>query len=216
MKTEPTHRKTSLNKGIILAVVLLGGAIWLWEDGIKDRVIPKRWGVVEDGIIYRSGQLSSSLVKRVLAEHDIEVIVDLTGIEPGNKDQEAERRAAEELGIEVKRYPLKGDGTGDINHYIDAISAVVDAKQQGRPVLVHCAAGAQRTGGTIAFYRLLVEGKSPSFVVKEMARYDWSPRKDTILLDYLDEHMAEMAEALKARGIIAEIPDPLPVVRSTK
>ena len=215
MKTEQTHRKALPKKGIILAVVLVGGAIWLWKDVIEDRVIPKRWGVVEDGIIYRSGQLSSSLVKRVLAEHGIEVIVDLTGVEAGNKDQAAERQAAEELGIEVKRFPLHGDGTGDIAHYIDALSAVVEARDNGTPVLIHCAAGAQRTGGAVAFYRLLIERKSPSVVLKEMARYDWNPRKDTILLDYLDEHMAEMAAALKERGIIDEIPDPLPVMRPT-
>ena len=41
-----------------LAVAIIGGSIWVWEDVLEDRLIPKRWGVVEAGAIYRSGQLS--------------------------------------------------------------------------------------------------------------------------------------------------------------
>ncbi len=210
MKFKQAHLKISPRTGIILTAIVLIGAVWAWKEVIEDRVFPKRWGIVEEGVICRSGQLSASLVKRVLKAHGIEVIVDLTGPVPGDRDQEAERRAAEELGIEVKRFPLSGDGTGDITRYAGAVEAVVEAKRQGKPVLVHCAAGAQRTGGTIAFYRLLVEGRSPSFVVKEMARYDWDPKSDTILLDYVNEHIGELAAMLKDRGVIEEIPDPLP------
>lgn len=197
-------------KGLILAAVVLAGAIWAWEEVVEDRVIPKRWGVVEEGLIYRSGQLSAALVKRVLAEHGIEVIVDLTAEVPDDRDQQAERRAADELGIEVKRFPLRGDGTGDITQYAGAVAAMVQARREGRPVLVHCAAGTQRTGAATAFYRLLVQGKGPSFVVDEMIRYDWDPKRDTILLDYINEHISELAAMLKDKGVIEEIREPPP------
>lgn len=210
VESKQAHSKTALKKAIILAAIVLVGAVWTWEDVVKDRVIPKRWGVVEDGLICRSGQLSASLVKRVLKQHGIRVIVDLTSEVPGDKDQQAERQAADELGIEIKRFPLGGDGTGDIEQYAGAVTAVVEARRMGKPVLVHCAAGAQRTGGTIAFYRLLVEKKPPALVVKEMARYGWDPKHDTVLLDYINEHMGELAGLLKDKGIIDEIPNPLP------
>lgn len=212
VESKKAHSNRGLTKGILLAVVVLAGMIWVWEDVVEDRVFPKRWGVVEDGLICRSGQLSATLVKRVLKQHGIKVIVDLTSEEPGDRDQKAERQAAEELGIEVKRFPLRGDGTGDIARYAGAVAAVVEAKRAGKPVLVHCAAGAQRTGGTIAFYRLLVEKKSPSFVVKEMARYDWDPKSDTVLLDYINAHISELAGLLKDMGIIEEVPEPLPTL----
>jgi protein tyrosine/serine phosphatase len=203
-------------KRIILYVLILAGVIWTWEEVVKDRVIPKRWGVVEKGLIYRSGQLSSSLVQRMLERHGIKVIVDLTGTEPDDKDQRAETKAAAELGIEHLRFPLRGDGTGDIAQYAGAIAAVVDARRSGKPVLVHCAAGAQRTGGTIAFYRLLVEEKPPSVVVREMARYGWDPKRNKILLDYIDEHMGELAVMLQERGVIEEVPEPLPLLRTAE
>ena len=125
------HRRRAWRRtGILLTAIVLVVGVWTWEEVVKDRVIPKRWGVVEDGIICRSGQLSASLVKRTLAQHGIEVIVDLTGEVPGDRDQRAERKAAQELGIEVKRFPLSGDGTGDLARYAGAVEAVVRAVEE--------------------------------------------------------------------------------------
>ncbi len=216
MNTNQANPHARSKKRIILYVIILAGVIWTWEDVVKDRVIPKRWGVVEKGLIYRSGQLSSSLVKRVLERYQIKVIVDLTGTMPDDKDQGAEREAAAELGVEHMRFPLGGEGTGDIANYAGAVAAIVDARRMGKPVLVHCAAGAQRTGGAIAFYRLLVEKKPPSFVVREMARYGWDPKRNKVLLDYIDEHVGELAVMLQEKGAIEEIPEPLPLLRTSK
>jgi hypothetical protein len=63
-------------------VALFGGGAWLWQGLVKDWVIPKRFGVVCDGEVYRSGRLSALLVKKTLAKHHIAVIVDLTGDSP--------------------------------------------------------------------------------------------------------------------------------------
>ena len=195
---------------IALGILLVAGGIWTWDQVIKDRVIPKRFGVVQDGMIYRSGQLSSALVKRTLQRHGIRRIVDLTSVDPTDLDERAEKRAAAELGVEISVFTLKGDGTGDIHNYARAIEAIFRAQQAGQPVLVHCAAGAQRTGGVIAAWRLLVEGKAPSFVLKELRRYGWHPKSDAVLLEYLNSHMAELAQLLHESGVIDRIPAPLP------
>jgi hypothetical protein len=172
---------------VVLAACLLGGAGWFWEDVAKDRLIPKRWATVEEGRIYRSGQLSGALVRKMLVRH------------------------GEELGIELLRLPLSGDGTGDVHRYAEAVAAIVEAKRQARPVLVHCAAGAQRTGGVIACYRLLVEGRPPAYVLKEMGRCGWKP-KDTALPAYLNQNLGTIAALLCDKGIIEAVPDPLPVL----
>jgi protein-tyrosine phosphatase len=117
---------------------------------VKDRVIPRSWAAVEEGRVYRSGQLSAALVEDILARHQIKVIVALTEEMPRDKDQQAERKAAEELGIELLRFPLNDDGTGDVRQYIEAVTAIVEAKRQTKPVLVRGAAGVRRTGGVIA------------------------------------------------------------------
>jgi tyrosine-protein phosphatase SIW14 len=206
---KPKAGRRRLPVAVTVAIVV-AIAIAVWQGAIKDRVVPKRFGVVEQGRIYRSGQLSASLVKRVLARHNIRVIVDLTTNDPNNPDQRAEIRAASELGIEIIKLPLGGNGTGDVNNYARAITTISQAERKAIPVLVHCAAGAQRTGGVIAAYRLLVQKKDPGFVIGELKRYGWSPKGNPALLPFLNSNMAELAIMLKQAGVINEIPAPLP------
>jgi predicted protein tyrosine phosphatase len=196
---------------ICLAILLMGGGIWVWESKIKDLVIPKRFGAVQEGQLYRSGLLSSALVKNILLKYKIKVIINLAADSPDGRDQKAEKQTAAELGIERLTFPLNGDGTGDVNNYARAIAAIVRAKQEHKPVLVHCNAGLQRTGGVIAAYQLLAEQKDQSFVYREFTHYDTDPWNDTALFKYVNSHMEELAMLLKKMGVISEIPSPLPV-----
>jgi protein tyrosine/serine phosphatase len=206
VKSAQTRKKLV---GLVAILLVISGSI-LGAKAIKNHIIPKHFGVVKEGCVYRSGQLSGTLVKRVLARYKIKVIVDLTFANPKDADQQAESKAAEELGIELVRLPLGGDGTGDINRYAYAITEIVDGQRKGKPVLVHCAAGAQRTGGVIAAYRLLVEKKDPAFVLEELERYGWKPEHDKRLLIYLNGNMGELASLLKKMNVIDDVPDPLP------
>ncbi len=199
---------------VVAAVCLLGGAAWLWDGVLKDRLIPKRWDVVEGHLIYRSGQLAAALVKKTLASHGITVIVVLTAHDPQDKDQQAEERAAAELSIDLQRFPLSGDGTGDLNQYAGALAVIVQAERQGKPVLIHCAAGVQRTGGAIALYRLLADRKSPAEVVQELCRHGWSPRRNPKLLPYLNDHLGRIATILHEKSLLDAVPDPLPVLQT--
>lgn len=190
-------------------VALAGGGVWLWEEVLEDRLIPKRWGVVEAGEIYRSGQLHPALVETTLRNHEIKVIVDLNQHEVDNEAQRAEERAAQSLGIERILFPLSGDGTGDIEQYAQAIRRMHDAQQDDQPVLVHCAAGAYRTGGVVAMYRVLVEGWTPERARTEMISYRWD-EDDLTLPRYLNENMATLASRLVELGVLDRVPDPLP------
>lgn len=210
----PRPARNAVYRAVAVLIAVIAAGIWLWEEKLEEHIVPKRWGTVEEGKIYRSGQLSATLVRKMLKKHNIAVIVALTSEIPGDKYQEAEKRAAAELGIELLRYPLRGDGTGDINNYARAIAAIVDARKRGKAVLVHCAAGAQRTGGVIACYRMLVEKRTPSFAYNELLRYDWHDKPDQVLLRYINGNMGELAARLKQMGVIEQIPDPLPVIRS--
>ena len=179
---------------------------------LRDRFIPKRWGVVEEGKIYRSGQLSRHLVRQVLETNQIQTVVDLTWDDPNEANHVAELATIADLGIERKLCPLQSDGTGDVHIYAQAVAEVARAARAGKPVLVHCAAGTQRTGGVVAFYRLLVEEKSAAFTFAEMRKYNYDPRRSPKLLQYVNEHIAEVAEDLVREGIIDHIPDPPPLL----
>lgn len=171
---------------------------------------PKRFGVVVPGQLFRSGQLSRFLVESTLREHKIRTIVDLSGLTDSNLDQKTERETANRLGIEKRGFVLRGDGTGDIEQYAAAIETLKRSLDAGKPVLVHCAAGSQRTGAAIAAYGLLFEKKSRADVLRELKTYDWSPSKDQILLHYLDSHWEELIASLVRRGVLASSPVEVP------
>lgn len=196
----------------LVALVLIAGAWGGWEMVLKDRLATKRWGVVEQGCIYRCGRLPLDRVRAILINHNIRVLVDLTENNPTNRFQIRERAAALKTGIEYHNFPLIGDGTGDLANYADAIAIICRSRAEGKPVLVHCAAGAQRTGGVVAAYRILVEGRAPEMVRAELRQYGWKPGKDQVLIDYLNRNMAALAEQLNRRKVIPAIPMPIPVL----
>jgi protein tyrosine/serine phosphatase len=198
---------------IIAAVLLcLIGGFGLWEGLLKDDFVPKRFGIVEDGKIYRSGQLSRWLIERTLLKYNIKVIVNLAGDSNETADKDEEQEITKKLGVEKYNFALSGNGTGDVNNYAKAIAAICQAKEKGKPVLVHCAAGTQRSGGVIAAYRLLIEKKDVPYVVNEMMSYDWNPEKNPNLLFYLNSNMEKLAFLLNQMGVIDKIPNPVPQI----
>lgn len=196
---------------LCFAVLLVGGGIWGWQYITKDS-IPKRFGVVQKGQLYRSGLISSALLKKFLTKYQIKVIIDLAANSSNNPDRKAEEQAVSELGIERLTFRLKGNGTGDVNDYAGAVAAIARAKKEHKPVLVHCNAGLQRTGGVIAVYQLLVERKNPFLVYCGFVRYDRNPWNDTTLFNYVNTHMGKLAVLLKKMRVINEVPDPLPTL----
>lgn len=203
-------RRTSITIVVALIAATFVAINHRQVTALRDRFIPKRWGVVEPGKIYRSGQLSRHLVKETLEKHHIRRVVDLTFDNPDDENHSAELAAIAELGIERKLCPLDSDGTGDVHIYAQAVAAVSEAERQGKPVLVHCYAGAQRTGGVVALYRLLVERKPPAEVLHEMQQYQYDPVRSPKLLNYLNEHIGDVAADLVRAGVISTVPEPLP------
>jgi protein tyrosine/serine phosphatase len=202
--------------GVILVALLViaVAAPIAWNNGLRDQFIPRNFGVVEPGRLYRSGQISARLIEPTLERNGIKSIVALAdaGMNPG--DLLAEQQAAAKLGIERDVFPLSGDGTGRLEEYAQAVAAIDRSIQQGKPVLVHCVAGAQRTGGVIAAYRLLVEKLPADEAFAEMRRFGHDPHDNPHLLEYLNNHMGELARRLVELGVIDQVPDPIPVVRA--
>ena len=165
-----------------IAALLIAAPI-VWNNGLRDRFVPRNFGVVEPGRLYRSGQISARLIKPTLVDNHIQVIVALAAAGMKPQDLAAEQNAAAELNIDRQLYPLSGDGTGNVDTYAAAVAAVDRAVRAGKPALVHCVAGAQRTGGVIAVYRLLVEHRSPAEAYAEMRRFGHDPRDNPHLVE---------------------------------
>jgi protein tyrosine phosphatase (PTP) superfamily phosphohydrolase (DUF442 family) len=199
--------------GLGLMIALVAGGILMWTHVVRDYLVVKKWGVVVPGVAYRSGQISQHLIHRTLKDHAIHHVICMTSPDCRDDDQQAELQAVRELQADHIFLPLNGRGVGNVDHFTDAVTLYSKAIQRGEPVLVHCHAGAQRTGGIVAAYRLLIEKRSPEFVIQELQSYGWNRRRDQILLDFVNENLGHAAQALVAAGCLERVPDDLPVLR---
>jgi hypothetical protein len=201
-------------RSVLLVVIsLLPTAVGLsWWSQNKYDYIPKRWGVVVPGKIYRSGQLTAPMLEKIASEQRIAAIVDLQLNDLQDELLQGEVQFAARHNIRHFRFGLGGDGTGDRDRYVNAVDVVIKSARTNQPVLVHCGAGTQRTGGIIACYRLLEEGADPQEVVAELKQYDWNPDQDRELVDYLNANLPYIADQLVARGTLAERPAAIPLL----
>ncbi|HAH47499.1 MAG TPA: hypothetical protein DCM07_22080 [Planctomycetaceae bacterium] len=213
--TEPAVQQPLSRKLLKLALILcacIATGVLIWEELLEDRVVAKRFGVVEPGKIYRSGQISSYLIEPVLSENKIEKVIALNGSDLQKPYLKTEVETAKKLHIDHQVLYLIGDGTGDVEDYAEAVAEIMRCEKAGKPVLVHCAAGAQRTGGVIAAYRMLVQKKTPEEAYQELLQYDWNPHKDQALIDYLNQNLTRLSSLLEEKIEWYEPPATIPVI----
>lgn len=208
-----TSRAFSRKRLLIVGVVLIlvaGGVIW--DEFFKYQFFAKRFGTVVEGEIFRSGQISRAMFEPTMKEHGIQVVIDLNGYDYTDPEQVNEVETSERLGIEHFRYRLDGDGRGDIMQYAATIEKLVECQAENKPVLVHCAAGAHRTGGVVACYRMLLQDVPAEAAYAEMCEYGMRGGIEGRLPTYIDENMEQLARELVRRGVLSEMPRELPQI----
>ena len=148
---------------LVLASAALGG--WLIVLDRQNRLHWDHWDVVKPGILYRSGQLTSTQRAEAVRRYGIRTVVNFQL--PG-KEMETERALARTLGVDFVNLPMPGDGFGEEYQFRKVLEIVDDLSR--RPVLVHCARGTCRTGSAVALYRFERDGWTLGDVAAELRR----------------------------------------------
>jgi protein tyrosine/serine phosphatase len=176
----------------ILAALALGAGVYA---AVRPEFVPRRFGVVEEGKIYRSGRLSPAAVARLHEEKGIRTIIDFGAWEPESVEERREQRTAEALGITRHVFRLEGDSRGDPNAYVKALRIMNDPKAQ--PVLVHCSAGSERTGCVVMLQRHFHENYTPEQAYAEAQNYDHRPHKNPYLIETFMDWKGPIRESLR-------------------
>jgi len=151
---------------------------------------PKRFAAVVPGRLYRSGAVTPEQLKRLTRELHLRTVVSL--LNPAAEVTRAERRAAERLGLRWINIPLPGNGASTAAQRERIKAALFDP--DNAPLLVHCAAGTNRTGLAVALYRLHRQGWTLEQVLEEMKRFGFEDEPH-----HQDLRDALAAEAERAR-----------------
>jgi tyrosine-protein phosphatase SIW14 len=133
----------------------------------------RNFRTVQDGVLYRSGQMPVASLDRVVREYGIRSVVAIR--EPGSKGDAvdlAEEAYCHSTGVVHRRIlPAEWsspDGTVPAADGVEQFLAWMRADDVPKPVLVHCFAGLHRTGAVVAAYRMRVNGWTPDEAIAEM------------------------------------------------
>lgn len=212
----PVTMNKHVRRGLILTlfIAVIAAAITFYIDGVRPNLSPKRLGTVDDGKVYRSGQLTPAAYHEVHERYGIRTIIDLGSyVHNDPVGERRNQRTAEALGAKRFVLPLFGDSTGNPNYYIQALRLAIDPANQ--PVLIHCGAGTERTGLLCILYKNMQKGVSFEDGLAEAIRYGHNPTKTPELKQMLAKYGEAIIDHVRRGGQIdtpgiPALADPLP------
>lgn len=150
-----------------LVLLLIGGSVGGFYgidfllNAYRFGRVPRNFSVVKANVLYRSGQMRPEHFRQMLMQHGIKTV-----FATNMQENEFEANICRQLGVRFVQYDMPGSGIGEAELFHEYLDILGDPS--ARPVLIHCAAGAYRTGVGVALYRLLYEGWSLDDAVEEM------------------------------------------------
>jgi protein tyrosine/serine phosphatase len=188
-------------RGRLRRLVLLGlvlAAVGLAVKYGRHHIIARRFVEVVPGHLYRSGYLEQGPLRRVIDEHGIRTILALLNDEPDNPEQQREMAVAAEKKVQVLRIGMRGDGLADFDQLDQAADVLAD--ESTHPLLVHCAAGVNRTGAVYAAWRMKHCGWSPERALAEAEQCGWLPRDNPELREHLMSYYRSRVTTQPSQG----------------
>jgi protein tyrosine/serine phosphatase len=147
----------------IVAVGLIAGSCGAYWGAIQYQ---GNFHAVSEGTFYRSAQLSRNELQSAIREHNIRSVLNLRGAHPGQAWYDEELAMSRSLGVAHYDYALSSHRFVTRQQIGEVLGLVRDAP---KPLLVHCRAGADRTGLISALYRFAGEGVSAAEADRELS-----------------------------------------------
>jgi protein tyrosine/serine phosphatase len=134
----------------LVASVLLGGYV-------AEILIHHNFHEVSPGKVYRSSQMSSSVLSDIVQRWGIRTVVNLRGASPDQSWYRQETNVLGNLGVSHEDFALSaGRELGEKE--IDSLMEII--RKSPKPILMHCNGGADRSGLISALYLYILEGKN--------------------------------------------------------
>jgi tyrosine-protein phosphatase SIW14 len=154
---------------------------------------------VEDGMLYRSGQLEPVALERFIKEYGIRTVVTFRDDRPDKPVAPAaqfEEDYCRAKGITYARFTPKKWGSPDgspppVEENVRKFLEIIRERRKHGPILIHCFAGIHRTGAYTAIYRMEFNGWSNADAIQEMVDRGYvTLDDDPDILEYLERFRA--------------------------
>lgn len=136
--------------GLVPLAIIIGAFLgYLQASGNFHEVIP--------GELYRSAQLSSDEIGRYQKDFGIRSIINLRGENDGEDWYDQEIAEAKDLGVTHIDFRMS---SGRMLAKDDAMRLIALMRSAPKPLLIHCQAGADRSGLAASLYLAAIAGMS--------------------------------------------------------
>ena len=160
----------------VLAVLLLLSATYLLymeEQG--------NFHTITEGEAYRSAQMDGDELEYYIRKYNIKSILNLRGEHPDKKWYSEELKVSK--AYNVVHYNISLSATRRPNDQ-DVGKLIEIFKSAPRPILIHCKAGADRSGLAAAIWKVIIDKEPKSVAKKQLSiMYGHFPVGDTAAMD---------------------------------
>ena len=161
--------KIAVRRGLVgLAVVVLALGGWVLDLRLTGNIHE-----VEAGLVFRSAQLSPDHLTKLVREAGIKTIINLRGTHQEDEWYRDEVAISQALTVTYENLALSANHEPD-DATLKRLILMMQSAQ--RPLLIHCEAGADRSGLTSALYRLVIIGDPADIASRQLSlRYGHFP-----------------------------------------
>lgn len=161
----------------------------------RDRYVQfKRFRVVADGILYRSGQMTAEGLDEVISRYGIRTVINLQNEEPDPllENGQTESQFCRQRGVRyrfiapdlIPRQCVPDDRPMAIDEFLSVMN-----DPRNHPVLLHCRAGLHRTGVLAAVYRMEYDGWTARQALEELKANGFGDSKAIASNDYIMQYI---------------------------
>lgn len=173
-------RLRHLTRAAAIGVLLLLGLGGAYLEFLQ---LSGNFNTVVSGELYRSGQISSQQLDNYATRYGIKTIVNLRGSNPGAPWYDTETAESQKLHIDHVDFRLSARREVTARQVTELIALLRSAQ---KPILIHCKAGADRSGLVSALYLVAIKKWSA-----EVAEGQLSIRFGHFSLPFIPEYAME-------------------------
>ncbi|MHB8843157.1 MAG: dual specificity protein phosphatase family protein [Nitrospirota bacterium] len=188
-----SRRSKYIAAAVLAALLALPGYLLVVTKG-------DNFHVITEGEAYRSAQLDGETLARYIRLYTIQSVINLRDEHPGEAWYDRERETCEKLGVahyDVRLRSYQRPKDWQIEELLETFASAP------RPVLIHCRAGADRSGLAAAMWKVVVDKEPKDSAKKQLSlRYGHLPFGKPAILDrYFEEWQPGEVSMKPAKGM---------------